>query len=175
MALAPGTRLGHYDVSADLPAKLENLLRRCLEKEPRECVRDIGDVRLAMMGAFETAPRGAVETGAASPLRPWQGAVPAVAAALLIASIAGITVWSRTRPVPPAPVPPARVTVNASRTFPLFPERGTLYVGAPAGVAVLELREGTFEFVDNYENRRTGRQRLFPSETVLGGKRVPHA
>ena len=39
-------------------------------------------------------------------------------------------------------------------------------------VAVLELREGAFEFVDNYGNKRTGRQRLFPSETVLGGKRV---
>ena len=42
-------------------------------------------------------------------------------------------------------------------------------------VAVLELREGTFEFVDNYGNTRTGRQRLFPSETVLGGEWVPRA
>jgi len=46
-------------------------------------------------------------------------------------------------------------------------------VGAPADIAVLELREGTFEFIDNYGNARTGRQRLFPSETVLDGKRVP--
>jgi len=66
----------------------------------------------------------------------------------------------------------ARATVNASRVFPLFHDRGTLNVGAPADVAVLELREGTFEFVDNYGNKRTGRQRLFPSGTVLGGKRV---
>ena len=69
----------------------------------------------------------------------------------------------------------ARATVNASRVFPLFQDRGTLNVGAPADVAVLELREGTFEFVDNYGNTRAGRQRLFPSETVLGGKRVPRA
>jgi len=67
----------------------------------------------------------------------------------------------------------ARVTVNASRVFPLFHDRGTLNVGAPADIAVLELREGTFEFIDNYGNARTGRQRLFPSETVLDGKRVP--
>ncbi len=67
----------------------------------------------------------------------------------------------------------ARATVNASRIFPLFRDRGTLNVGAPADVAVLELREGTFEFVDNYGNTRTGRQRLFPSETVLGGERMP--
>ena len=69
----------------------------------------------------------------------------------------------------------ARATVNASRVFPLFNDRGTLNVGAPADVALLELRDGTFEFVDNYENKRTGRQRLFPSGTVLGGKRVPRA
>jgi dihydroorotase len=69
----------------------------------------------------------------------------------------------------------ARATVNASRTFEVFRDRGTLNVGAPADVAVLELREGTFEFLDNYENKRPGRQRFFPSATVLGGKRVPRA
>jgi dihydroorotase len=69
----------------------------------------------------------------------------------------------------------ARATVNASRLFEVFRDRGTLNVGAPADVAVLQLRDGTFEFLDNYENRRTGRQRFFPSATVLGGKRVPRA
>ena len=67
----------------------------------------------------------------------------------------------------------ARATVNASRVFPMFSDRGTLNVGAPADIALLELREGLFEFVDNYGNTRTGRQRLFPSGTVLGGNRVP--
>jgi dihydroorotase len=69
----------------------------------------------------------------------------------------------------------ARATVNASRTFEVFRDRGTLNVGAPADVSVLELREGTFEFLDNFENKRAGRQRLFPSAIVLGGKRVPRA
>jgi dihydroorotase len=69
----------------------------------------------------------------------------------------------------------ACATVNPSRIFPLFHDRGTLKVGAPADVAILELREGTFEFLDNYENTRSGKQRLFPSGTVLGGKRVPRA
>jgi dihydroorotase len=66
----------------------------------------------------------------------------------------------------------ACATVNASRAFPVFRNRGTLKVGAPADVAVLELRDGTFEFEDNYRNKRSGRQRLFPSATVLAGKRV---
>jgi dihydroorotase len=69
----------------------------------------------------------------------------------------------------------ACATVNAARTFDVFRDRGTLNVGAPADVAVLELREGEFEFVDNYENERKGTQRLAPSETVLGGVHVPRA
>jgi dihydroorotase len=69
----------------------------------------------------------------------------------------------------------ASATVNAARTFDVFRDRGTLNVGAPADVAILELREGSFEFLDNYEGKRAGRQRLFPSATVLAGKRVQRA
>jgi dihydroorotase len=69
----------------------------------------------------------------------------------------------------------ACATVNAARVFPSFDNRGTLNVGAPADVAILELREGAFEFLDNYKGTRTGRQRLFPSATVIEGKTVRHA
>src|SRR3984957_6017198 len=64
----------------------------------------------------------------------------------------------------------ARATVNAARMFPPFNDRGTLNVGAPADVAVLELRKGNFEFLDNFKNKITGHLRLFPHATVLGGK-----
>ncbi len=66
----------------------------------------------------------------------------------------------------------ACATTNAARCFPVFEDRGTLNVGAPADIAIMELREGEFEFVDNYEGTRTGRERLFPSATVLGGRVV---
>jgi dihydroorotase len=66
----------------------------------------------------------------------------------------------------------ACATVNAARLFPAFDDRGTLNVGAPADIAILELREGPFEFIDNYKGVRTHRQRLFPTGTVLAGKRV---
>jgi dihydroorotase len=65
----------------------------------------------------------------------------------------------------------ACATVNAARAFPAFDDRGTLNVGAPADVAIMELREGSFDFVDNYKGTRAGRQRLFPIATVLAGKR----
>ena len=66
-------------------------------------------------------------------------------------------------------------TSNAARMFDAFKDRGTLKAGAPADVAVLELREGNFDFVDNYRNVRMGGQRLFPVATVLGGKLVNRA
>jgi dihydroorotase len=67
----------------------------------------------------------------------------------------------------------ACATWNPSRIFPVFNDRGTLNVGAPADVAVLELREGSFEFLDNFKGTITGHQRFFPSATILGGKRIP--
>jgi len=69
----------------------------------------------------------------------------------------------------------ACATLNPSRVFPLFNDRGTLNVGAPADVAVLELREGSFEFLDNYKGTITGTRRLFPFATVLAGKRIVKA
>jgi dihydroorotase len=69
----------------------------------------------------------------------------------------------------------ARATVNPSRIFRVFNDRGTLNVGAPADLALLELREGSFEFLDNYKNTIAGRQRLFPIGAVLGGKRIVRA
>ena len=67
----------------------------------------------------------------------------------------------------------ACATTNPARTFAVFRDRGTLNVGAVADVALLELRDGSFEFLDNYNNKRPGKQRFFPSGTVLNGKRVP--
>ena len=69
----------------------------------------------------------------------------------------------------------AGATLNAARCFPSFDDRGTLNVGAPADVAILELRDATFEFLDNYKGTRTSRQRLFPAEIVLAGKRIARA
>jgi dihydroorotase len=66
----------------------------------------------------------------------------------------------------------ARVTWNPSRIFQVFNDRGTLNVGSAADVTVLELREGNFEFLDNFKNTITGRQRFFPSATILAGKRL---
>jgi dihydroorotase len=66
----------------------------------------------------------------------------------------------------------AMATSNAARLFPAFKGLGTLAVGAPADVTVLEIRDGRFEFVDNAETRRTGTQRLVTAATLFAGKRA---
>ena len=44
-----------------LPPALVTYLRRCLQKDPRERIRDIGDMRLALAGAFDPSARPPVE------------------------------------------------------------------------------------------------------------------
>ena len=61
-------------------------------------------------------------------------------------------------------------TSQAAAVFPAFKGLGTLRVGAPADVSILELREGSFDFIDNVNAKRTGRQKLFPRAAIMGGK-----
>ena len=75
----------------DLPANVRTVLRRCLEKDPKERLRDIGDVRLAMKGAFDPVSGQTGETlGVSVPTRPtWQSVLP-WAAGLVFAVLAGV-------------------------------------------------------------------------------------
>ena len=84
----------------DVPATVRTVLRRCLEKDPTKRIRDIGDVRLAMEGAFETTvsqPSTAVD---AQSLRVWQRPVPATVAALALVVTGAFAGWALTRPEP---------------------------------------------------------------------------
>ena len=63
----------------------------------------------------------------------------------------------------------ACATVNASRVFPVFHNRGTLKVGAPADVAVLRVAKGNFGFVDVYGARMKGTQKLECELTLREG------
>ena len=81
------TRLPH-----DVPATVRTVLRQCLEKDPTQRIRDIGDVRLAMEGMLES---GVGISAIPQPAR-WKQALPWVAG-IVFAVITGIAVWSLTR------------------------------------------------------------------------------
>jgi dihydroorotase len=63
-------------------------------------------------------------------------------------------------------------TGQAARAIAPFRGLGTLHVGAAADVAIFDLRNGEFEFVDNVNAKRIGRQKLVPAGVVVGGTPV---
>ena len=97
---------------ADLPATVRTFLERCLEKDPTQRVRDIGDVRLAMAGSFDAAaplPTGATEATHAHSGRRWTAI--AVAGGLAAAA-ASLAVWMLLRPAPIPSAPSTRLSVG---------------------------------------------------------------
>ncbi len=92
------------ELPASLPPVIPIYLRRCLEKDPKQRVHDVADVRLALAGAFDVPAPPAVErpepVAAVPQLQVWQRPIPAAVAALVIAAIAGGMVWGLVRPAP---------------------------------------------------------------------------
>jgi dihydroorotase len=60
-------------------------------------------------------------------------------------------------------------TINPAKVINRMPKLGTLQVGAPGDVAIMELVEGQVSFVDTRNNTRTGRAYLKPVQTVIAG------
>ena len=66
----------------------------------------------------------------------------------------------------------ACVTSAAAASVGAYKDLGTLKPGSPADVAILELRDGDFEFVDNVDAVRKARRKLVTSAVVMNGKKV---
>jgi Tol biopolymer transport system component len=89
------------------PAALRHLLTRCVERDLRKRLRDIGEARIALenpsmflMGAAALEPPGTI----VEPRRPlWRRLAPLVTVAVLVASITALLVW-QLKPTPAAPV-----------------------------------------------------------------------
>jgi dihydroorotase len=60
-------------------------------------------------------------------------------------------------------------TTNPAKIINRMPKLGTLQVGAPGDVAIMEFVEGPVSFVDTRNNRREGKAYLKPVQTVTGG------
>jgi len=63
----------------------------------------------------------------------------------------------------------AMATVNPAKIINRAPKLGTLQIGAPGDVAIMELVEGPVSFVDTRNNKREGKAYLKPVQTVAAG------
>jgi Tol biopolymer transport system component len=78
---------------ADLPPVVRAFLTRCLERDPRQRLQHIGDMRLAIEGAFDAASTGVVPQSLGA--RPWwRRLLPLAASAVVAASLSGLAAWS---------------------------------------------------------------------------------
>src|SRR3982750_165328 len=73
-----------------------------------------------------------------------------------------VVLRSREQVVTMTPTTPAKIINRA-------PKIGTLQVGAPADVAIMEVAEGPVTFVDTRNNKRDGKLLLKPVQTVING------
>ena len=130
---------------ATVPPAVVNVLRRCLQKDRRQRIRDLGDVSLALEGAFETA---ASQTPASATPAWLRGRLPWVAlalAALVIVALAIPTVRHLRETPPPAP-PETRTEIVTPATadpvsFALSPDsQQIVFVASGDGASRLWLR-----------------------------------
>ena len=81
------------DLPADGPATVRRLLARCLQKDPRDRLRDIGDARLELMEPISDLG----ETHPEVPRWRWQELAPWVAGALVLGVLLGLGPWLTSR------------------------------------------------------------------------------
>jgi Tol biopolymer transport system component len=149
---------------AGLPATLSPALatyvQRCLHKDPKQRIHDIGDVRLALEGVFDTVVPLTTEraTQAAPPSMsklPW-----AAATGLAVVAVVALWVaWRATRRVEEILRPLVRLNVDLGHDVSL---------GSPAGADEVISPDGT-RIVYVSQNRLSTRRLDLPNATELAG------
>ena len=179
----------------NIPHGLDTYLRRCLQKGSRQRVQAIGDVRLAMEGAFETTVSAPSEAVAVPRLQVWQRPVPALLVVLATLVFGGLGVWTFARPdgtstalmqfdLNPLDTAPLRLTNNSrdlaistDGTRVVYNGPGQLYVRSVDQTSWVPVRGGEGsapffspdgEWVGFYDPSATNLQKV----SILGGPPV---
>lgn len=99
---------------ASVPAHVHQTLRLCLKKSIRERVPDIGAVRLALEGAFETVAPQTTASATASASRgrlPWMVATAAAVVGMIALALPAVRYLRQT----PPPAPPETAEINTDK------------------------------------------------------------
>jgi serine/threonine-protein kinase len=123
---------------ADTPRNVRAALRRCLQKDPRERLRDIGDARLEI-----EAPVDYPYAVISAPRRPSFALLASGMAAILIAGIViGLALMKYFRPAPSPSVVTSTIKVEPNHGLAGMPEWGDL--GHPTRTAMAISSDGRF-------------------------------
>src|SRR5262245_35379619 len=83
-----------------IPDRIQPILRRCLQKDPRQRLRDIGDARVLLEDALASPGSTGRSSAATRPQPLWRRAMPVVASAVATALVVGGATWMSSRPSP---------------------------------------------------------------------------
>jgi serine/threonine-protein kinase len=128
-------------VPDEVPARIRGIVAACLQKDPRQRLHDIADVRLAMDGAFARGEKtGSSEYSEPAVAAPWKRAVPWVLG-ITIGVVATALIWGPSRPVETGQRPLRRFAIHP--TGRLSPNAGNLLGISPnATTLVYETFDG---------------------------------
>jgi serine/threonine-protein kinase len=118
----------------DLNRRLVELVKRCLEKNPKRRWQAVGDVR-ADLETISAAPRWTAAQTAAGPPPPlWRRTLPIAAAVLATAALTAATMWTLRPRATPATVARFRIPLPESVVY-ITPSRQSIAI-APDGSAI---------------------------------------
>jgi serine/threonine-protein kinase len=109
-----------FDVfPAEVPARVRQTTRLCLRKPVRERVPDIGAVRLALEGAFETTATQTAVAAVGHPPARWRRYLAPALASLVTAVVVALAAWNLWPSTEPPPRSLVRFEVNTPPDGPL--------------------------------------------------------
>jgi serine/threonine protein kinase/Tol biopolymer transport system component len=132
------------------PAKVRDLLRRCLQKDSQHRLRDIGDARIEIEEALTATVAAELSAPVKGIRARWQGALLWGVAFLVLAAVTSIAVWNRKSSSPIISGPVSRIAITLPPGQPL--------AGLEMGIAVALSPDGTHLV---YAARQGGIQQLY--------------
>ena len=121
----------------ETPAAIRTLLRRCLAKDRRHRVPDIGLARIEIDDAITAPPTDVTNAVAVPRLHVWQQPAAVAGVALGAAVLAGLVVWSLLGRVDRPVLSPKRLTVTLPGTEQLPSGVGEVLALSPGGQTLL--------------------------------------